>query len=106
MRAGEMKYRLLLLKPVAVTNDYGEEATTYQTARTVWAQRVKQSGSRSDEVGEHFPDYRAEFNIRDAHPIEENWRVQQLGGYLYTVTAIIPNIDRGMNTLVCERVNE
>lgn len=106
MRAGEMKYRLLLLEPVAVTNDYGEEATTYQTVRTVWAQRTKQSGSRSDEVGEHFPDYHAEFNIRDAHPIQENWRVQQLGGYLYTVTTIIPNIDRGMNTLVCERVNE
>lgn len=106
MRAGAMKYRLRLLQPVAATNDYGEEATTYQETRTVWAERVKQSGNRSEEVGEHFPDYRAEFNIRNAHPIEENWRVQQLGGYLYTVTNIIPNLDRGMNTLVCERVNE
>ncbi len=101
-----MKYRLQLLRPVADTNEYGEEETEYETVRTVWAQRVKQTGNRSDEVGEHFPDYRAEFNIRDAHPISENWRVQQLGGCLYTVTAIIPNIDRGMNTLVCERVNE
>lgn len=101
-----MKYRLKLLQPVAVTNDYGEEAATYEAVRTVWAQRVKQSGSRSDEVGEHFPDYRAEFNVRDAHPVKENWRVEQLGGCLYTVTAIIPNIDRGMLTLVCERVNE
>ncbi len=101
-----MKYRLQLLRPVADTNEYGEEETEYEAVRTVWAQRVKQTGSRSDEVGEHFPDYRAEFNIRDAHPIAENWRVQQLGGCLYTVTAIIPNIDRGMNTLVCERVNE
>lgn len=106
MRAGAMKYRLKLLQPVATTNDYGEEATTYQEIYTVWAERVKQSGNRSEEVGEHFPDYRAEFNVRNAHPIEENWRVQQLGGYLYTVTNIIPNIDRGMNTLICERVNE
>ena len=30
MRAGEMKYRLQLLKPTATTNDYGEEATTYE----------------------------------------------------------------------------
>ncbi len=106
MRAGEMKYRLRLLRPVASTNAYGEEAAAYTEVRTVWAQRVRQSGSRSEEVGEHFPDYRAEFNVRDAHPVRENWRVQQLGGCLYTVVAIIPNIDRGMNTLVCERVNE
>lgn len=106
MRAGEMKYRLTLLQPMATTNEYGEEATTYTATRTVWAQRVKQSGNRSEEVGEHFPDYHAEFNVRDAHLVEENWRVQQLGGYLYTVISIIPNLDRGMNTLVCERVNE
>lgn len=106
MRAGDMKYRLALLQPVATTNEYGEEATTYEETVTAWAQRVKQSGSRSNEVGEHFPDYHAEFNIRDAHEVGENWRVKQLGGYLYTVTAIVPNIDRGMNTLVCERVNE
>lgn len=106
MRAGEMKYRLQLLKPTATTNDYGEEATTYEPIRTVWAERKKQIGNRSEEVGEHFPDYRTEFNVRDAHPVKENWRVQQLGGYLYTVVSIIPNIDKGMNTLVCERVNE
>ena len=52
MRAGEMKYRLQLLKPTATTNDYGEEATTYEPIRTVWAERKKQSGNRSEEVGE------------------------------------------------------
>ena len=106
MRAGEMKYRLKLLKPIATTNNYGEEATTYQTERTVWAQRVKQSGSRSEEVGEHFPAHTAEFNIRDAHPVQENWRAQQLGGNLYTIVSIIPNRDKGYNTLLCDRVNE
>lgn len=106
MRAGEMKYKLQLLKPSVVTNDFGEEKPSYEYIRTIWAERVKQSGVRSEEVGEHFPDYSVEFNIRDAHPVEENWRVQQLGGYLYTVTNIIPNLDRGMKTLKCERVNE
>ena len=38
--------------------------------------------------------------------MEENWRVQQVGGYLYTVVAIIPNLDRGYLTLQCDRVNE
>lgn len=106
MIAGRMRHRITLLEPVTETNDYGEEKTAYAVTRTVHAERVKQSGSRSEEVGEHFPDYRAEFNIRDAHPVQENWRVQQSGGHLYTVTNIIPNPDRGYKTLVCVRVNE
>ena len=106
MRAGALKYRLTLLEPQRVTDRMGAERVDYIETRTVRAERVRTTGNRSEEVGEHFPDYRAEFNVRDAHPVKENWRVQQLGGYLYTVVAIIPNIDRGMNTLVCERVNE
>lgn len=106
MRAGSLKYRLTLLEPVRTFDRMGAEATTYTATRTVWAERVRTSGSRSEEVGEHFADYVTEFNIRDAHTIAENWRVQQLGGHLYTVVAIVPNIDRGFITLKCERVNE
>lgn len=105
MHAGRMKYKLSLLEPVGSANRFGEETFEYRQFRIVNAERVKMSGRRSEEVGEHFPDYRAEFNIRDAHPVKENWRVKQLGGYEYTVTNVIPNIDRGMNTLICERVN-
>jgi head-tail adaptor len=106
MIAGRLKYKLTLFEPVQATNNFGEEDTTYQERRTVRAERVKQSGDRSEEVGEHFPDYRVEFNIREAHPVDENWRVQQLGGKLYTVTNIIPNHEKGYKTLICVRVNE
>ncbi len=106
MRAGPLKYKLTLLEPTRTTDRMGAETTTYEETRTVRAERVRATGNRSEEVGEHFPNYTAEFNIRSAHPIAENWRVQQLGGYLYTVVAIIPNLDRGYKTLLCERVNE
>lgn len=106
MQAGRMRNKLELLRPVYDVDGYGSDETSYVSVRTVWAERVKLSGNRSDEVDEHFPDYRAEFNIRYAHPVEENWRVRQLGGHLYTVTNIIPNIEKGMKTLVCDRVNE
>lgn len=106
MRAGALKYKLTLLEPIRATDRMGAETTTYNPTRTVRAERVRATGNRSEEVSEHFPDYAAEFNIRDAHPIAENWRVQQLGGYLYTVVAIIPNLDRGYKTLLCDRVNE
>lgn len=106
MIAGRMKYKLALLSPEKKVNGFGEEATEYVQTRIVNAERVKHTGSRSEEVAEHFPDYSAEFNIRDAHPIQENWRVQQLGGNLYTVTNIVPNLEKGYKTLICVRVNE
>lgn len=106
MIAGRMRHKLVLLEPQRVVDRMGAEDTVYTETRTVHAERVKFSGSRSEEVGEHFPEYRAEFNIRDVHPVDENWRVRQVGGHLYTVTAIVPNVERGYNTLVCDRVNE
>lgn len=106
MQAGRMKYKLVLLEPQYTDGGMGSKRVSYAERRTVWAERVKATGNRSEEVGEHFPDYHAEFNIRDGHPVKENWRVRQLGGYLYTVTNIIPNLDRGYKTLICERVNE
>lgn len=105
MIAGRMRYRLRILKRVVTVDEFRAEKTEYIPTRTVWAERVKTNGSYRFEVGELFPDYSVEFNIRDAHEIKENWRVEQLGGYVYTVTNIIPNIDRGMLTLKCERVN-
>ena len=101
-----MRHKLVLLEPQRVVDRMGAEDTVYNETRTVHAERVKFSGRRSEEVGEHFPEYRAEFNIRDVHPVDENWRVRQVGGHLYTVTAIVPNVERGYNTLVCDRVNE
>lgn len=106
MRAGEMKYKLELLKPVKTINNFGETEAGYEKTATVHAERVTFTGRRSMEVGETFPDYSVNFNIRDAHEVAENWRVRQLGGYLYSITNIIPNLDRGYVTLVCTRVNE
>ena len=106
MRAGTLKYKLQLLEPKRVTDRMGAERTEYVPTRVVCAERVRATGSRSEEVGEHFPAYSAEFNIRDAHPVAENWRVRQVGGYLYTVVSIVPNLDKGYKTLLCDRVNE
>lgn len=105
MLAGRLRYKLELLEPRTVANGFGEEQLEYVATRTVRAERVKLSGNRSEEVAEHFADYRVEFNIRDAHTVSENWRVRQPGGYTFTVVNIIPNPERGMLTLVCERLN-
>ena len=101
-----MRYRLRILKPVTITDDFGSERTEWKEIAVAHAERVKISGRNALEVGEQFPDYSVEFNIRDAHKVKENWKVEQLGGYRYNVVNIIPNIERGMMTLKCERDNE
>lgn len=106
MKAGRLKYKLIVRRPVVTANRFGEKSTVWERCATVWAERRKLTGSRSDEVGEAFADYRTEWNVRDAHHIEEGWRVEHMGGHLYTVVSVIPNIDRGFNTLVCKRINE
>lgn len=107
MIAGRLKSKLCLLKPLKETDEMGSEKTTYFAARTVWTERVNMNGSRSEEVGEHFPDYEARFNIRSPHEVQENWRVKEMQtGHIYTVTAIVPNVDRGYKSLICDRVNE
>lgn len=106
MKAGRLKYKLRLMRPVSVANRYGEQSTEWQAAATVWAERCRLTGQRSSEVGEAFADYRTEWNIRAAHHVEEGWRVEHLGGHVYTVVAIVPNIGRDYQTLVCERLNE
>lgn len=106
MIAGRLKYRITILCPEVTKDKFGAKATIWKESATVRAERVKYSGRRSNEVGEAFPNYTVEYNIRDAHAVKANWRVKDLKGNLYAVNAIIPNIDRGFNTLVCESVNE
>lgn len=108
MRAGELKYKLELLEPRRTTDRMGAEYVQYVKTRTVHAERVDMSGNISEEVGEHFPDYTVRFNIRSKHPVDENWRVRQIRpeGHLYTVTAIIPNLDKDYVILQCVRTNE
>ena len=107
MRAGGLRNeRIILMKPVKVTDKFGAEKVTWETVRTVCAERAKMSGRMSEEMGERFPGYSVEFNIRYPVPAEEHWRVQHQGGVLYEISNVIPNRDRQMKTLVCERVNE
>lgn len=101
-----MKHRLKLYEPLAPVDEFGSEPTEYELTTVAHAERVKQSGRMSEQVGELFADSTAVFNIRDGHRVATGWRAEQVRGYLYTVVAISHNIDRGMLTLQCERVNE
>lgn len=107
MRAGGLRNeRIILMKPTKVTDKFGAEKVTWMPVRTVRAERAKMSGRMSEEVGERFPGYSVEYNVRYPIPVEEHWRALDSAGALYEISNVIPNRDRQMKTLVCERVNE
>lgn len=107
MQAGRLKYRLRLLMPIISASEFGSAAKKeYKEVATVYAERVKFSGQRREEAGAPFADYRAEFNVHYSDKVKAGWRAEQLGGHNYMVVSTVPNLDRGMLTLICERVNE
>lgn len=106
MIAGKMREKIELLRPVTVRDRFGSNSTTYEATVTARAERRKLTGQMREELGEHFPAYSAEFNIRIYHEVDEHWRIRVTGGHLFEVTNVIPNRDRGFQTLICSRVNE
>lgn len=106
MRAGRIRTRITLKRPLSVTGRSGATKVTWEATDTVWAERVRLTGNSVIEAAEEFPDYRADFNIRSAHEVAEKWQVEEKGGYLYIVENIIPNPMKGYKTLQCVRYNE
>lgn len=109
MIAARLRERVELLRPVKALNPYGgEEVSGWEPLGVFNAERCKMTGRYSMEAGERFPDYSAEFNVRDYVEAGEQWRLRDTapGGNLYTITNIIPNRARGFKTLVCVRVNQ
>ena len=106
MIAGRMKYMLKVYQPSNSVGSFGETTSVWTQVATIHAERVKISGRRAVIDNEIFADYAVEYNIRSAHAVKENWRVEEVGGYMYTVKNVIPNKYVGMLTLVCDRINE
>lgn len=111
MQAGRLKYRITLLRPTYTRGRYAygvtePESGDWREAGTVHAERVAMRPRAVVEAGEVFADYTVEWNIRDVHEVAPGWRVRQVGGDLYDVTGVVPNIDRGYVTLTTQRVNE
>lgn len=105
-RGGNDWYRIKLYELTTTRNEFGEESVSYKERGTYRAQRTNLKGVLRTETDELFPDYTVEWNIPFPIQVDEGWRLQQLGGYLYTVTNVLPNVRRQLKTLICQRVNE
>lgn len=106
-----MRYRLKAWEPRKQETDFGTSGAVafipYREGAPIWAERAKLTGNGVTEAGEHFADYRADYNIRIFHKIGEGWQVQEVGDKVkYVVRSVIDNHRAGMRTLHCERLND
>ncbi len=108
MIAGRLKYRLQLYKPEESAGKFGMEASSYTESRTIRAERVNIRGDRRIELHEIYPDYKVTYRVRSSHSdITEGWRLREVGtSMLFEVCNVIPDKERGLLTLECEKVNE
>lgn len=105
MYAERLRYIVKLYKPQSTVDSYGSRVKGFTLYATIRAERTKTGGAITEEAGEMFAAYTAEYNIRDAHPAKAGWRLED-DGELYDVAAVHPNVTRGMLTLTCSRVNQ
>lgn len=103
-----MRDRVTLYRPVVTTDKFGAEHTTYEEVKTVWAEIQHKDATTTEQVGEFFMGERIDILIRNQHEIGDKWRVRQLTGlgHLFNIRNIEPRPLKGLNRLICERVNE
>ncbi len=78
MMAGRLDRKLTLQKPTTTEDKYGEEQTTWNNYRDVWAGIQKQSGREMFEAGK-LAEVDMVFKIRYLSEIDETWRIQYDG---------------------------
>lgn len=107
-QAGRMTSHLAFYQPQRIKKPTGGYETAYvEQPYRECAQLLHMNGSRSEEVGEHFDDSRAEYLIAKEIPVHEKWRVRDLDeDILYDVISAKREGWGPMRRLVCNRVNE
>lgn len=105
MIAGRMRSKIRAWEPVPQGEIYGEPDDQWIDRGLWYAERTMISGHRSEEVDEHFADYRVKYNTRIQHHVEPGWEIDGDDGQRYTVVAVEPYAWLGMQTIVCDRLN-
>ncbi len=106
MKAGRLSYFLTPQKLEVLEDPVtGETKRVWRDQPEIRAERVKFISKAVTRGGESFFDADAVFRIRWTHRIEDGWRVQERGGFLYDVT-VEPDRENDMRLLKCTKVND
>ncbi|POF88216.1 phage head closure protein [Pseudomonas putida] len=105
MRAGPMRHRCILAKPVRVQNSTGGFKETWPPLAEVWAEVTMPTGRVTPVAEQLNATVTAEIRIRPRKDIAAGWRViEKRTGITYKVEAALLNNERDMLRLLCSSV--
>lgn len=105
MKAGTLKWKIEIWKPITITTDYGDSKTEYELHYTTHANMLYNSGTRTVENDEIVYPNNKTFIVRHYVPVEEPMRVK-FEGQFYQIISINPNKYYNDKELYTELVNE
>lgn len=105
MKAGLLKEKIEVYKPVTVTTDYGDSTTQYELFYTTRAHVMYNSGTRVNENSEIFYPTNRTFIVRHYVPVEEPMRIKFEDKY-YQIISIDPNKYHNDREIYTRLVNE
>lgn len=105
MKAGLLKEKVFIYKPVITKTDFGDTKVDYELYYPTRAAVLWNSGNRENENNEIFFAQNKTFIIRSYVPITEQSRIK-FNGKFYRVLSVEPNKVYNNLQVVAELINE
>lgn len=105
MKAGILKEKIEIYKPVVMQTDFGNSKTDYQQCYETRAAVLHNGGTRLNQNSEIFYPNNKTFITRHYVPVVENMRIK-FENKFYQITSITPNKYYNDKEIYTELVNE
>ena len=105
MRAGNLREKIEIYKPVASKTEFGNNRISYELHYTTRCMVRHSSGDKEETNGEIFHSKSKTFIVRYYVPVIENMRILYEGNY-YSIESIVPNKYYNDKEIYCNLVNE
>ena len=105
LSAGKLTDRVTILVPSTLQGSFGEQVTTWNEARTVWANVVFQRGVHALTAGEGWLTGSISVTMRDNNVIHDRCRLKW-DGKVYMIESFNRSGRDGSITIVASKIDE
>lgn len=103
--AGKLSERVWILKPTNKQGSFGEQLTSWDEAKVVWANVVFQRGVHALTAGEGWLTGSISVTMRDNDVIDERCRLRW-NGRLYMIESLNRSVRDGSIAIVATKIDE
>lgn len=105
LSAGKLSERVIILEPVTVQGQFGEQVTTWKPVKPVWANVIFQRGVHALTSGESWLTGSISVTMRDNKLITDRCRLKW-DGKLYMIESFNRSGHDGSIAIVATRIDE